>query len=1083
MLIMQTWPFMKPSFSIGLALLLTVSRCPAQSTDYSFSKLDVRDGLSNNNVDAIYKDHQGFLWFGTISGVNRYDGYTCKVFRHSDQDSTTIENDNVTGIYDGPDGKIWMSSYVGIDIYDPSTERFERHPERFFRSAQLPCAINLPNCGLAAILRSQESYTFVYADSGIYTWDPGHRAACIRSPSDGHAARASRFAAPADPVNAAARDPKGKLWLVHSSGLLEQFDPLNHLVTYSASILPGEDVNRFRYSLYIDPQGLLWLFAPGSLLGLYQFDPATHSLIHFSKTSGTTALNSTTALSSNVVNAVLQDNSGLIWIATDQGGVDIFDKRSKTIRWLLTGEEPGSLAQNTIGPMYKDDLGIIWLGTYKKGVNFYHPDLTRFPLIHHMPGQPQSLPFNDVNRFAEDNSGDLWIGTNGGGLLRFNRKLNTFSTWQHNARDANSPAADVIVSLTIDKHEKLWIGYYQGGLDCFDGHRFLHYRHNDADTASLADDRVNAILEDIDEQLWIGTMGGLDRYDPQTRSFHHYKPNPSIPSAIKSSYISSLVLDARGDLWIGTAYGLSVLQKASGRFVNYLRETNHLSDNNINNLWIDSTGLIWVACRLGLNVLMPGTDTFRVFLKKDGLPDNATLNILHDGQGHLWVTTADGLSKITVSRQAGNITINCTNYDESDGLQGREFNVYAAFRTRQGELVLGGAGGFNLFDPSHVGGETRPPPVLITDFRLFDKALDLPSPINITSQIKLGHDQNEFSLEFAALSYVNAKKDRYAYRLEGYDTGWINTDGQNRRATYSNISPGEYTFRVKAANSDGAWNEKGAALTITVGRPFWTTAPALAAYALLLLLLGYAGRRIWIGRTRTRLALTQVRQEAMRAHEWDQMKIRFLTNVSNEFRTPLSMILAPGDSLARNIPLGDDDHQLRQVAQNANSLLHLVSQLLDFRKIELKEHKLNKTPGDIVRFIHDTTYSIIDLAGEKHIEFTYLSEVDGLTVLFDREKLGSILFNLLSNAVRITEENGSIQLRLRVAARDENMVVLEVILRDTGIGMASGMGMAITREFVELHGGSMAIDSELTGGRCFTILLPLECQPLLPSNS
>jgi ligand-binding sensor domain-containing protein/signal transduction histidine kinase len=1070
---------MKPSPIIGLALLLTVSHCPAQTTDYSFSKLDARDGLSNNNVDAIYKDHQGFLWFGTISGVNRYDGYTCKVFRHSDQDSTTIENDNITGIYDGPDGRIWMSTYVGIDIYDPATERFERHPERFFRSAQLPCAKNLQNCGVTAILKSQQIYTFVYADSGIYTWEPGHLATRIKAPTGTHTAPTDTHTAPtaADPITAAGRDPKGNIWLIHNSGLIEQFDPLNHVVVYSASVLPGQNINRFKYSVYIDPQGLLWLFAPGSLLGLYQFDPATHALIHFSKTSGATPL------SSNVVNAVLQDNTGLIWIATDQGGVDLFDNRSKTIRWLLTGEEPGSLAQNTIGPMYKDDLGIIWLGTYKKGVNFYHPNLTRFPLIHHLPGQPQSLPFNDVNRFAEDNNGDLWIGTNGGGLLRFNRKSNTYTTWQHNPRDANSPAADVIVGLTYDKHGKLWIGYYHGGLDCFDGHRFLHYRHNDADTASLTDDRVNCILEDTDGQLWIATMGGLDRYDPQSGSFHHYRSNPSIPNTIKSLYISSLALDARGNLWIGTAYGLSFREKTTGRIVNYLRETNHLSENNINNLWIDSTGLIWVATRLGLSVMMPGTDTFRVFLKKDGLPDNAILNILPDTEGHLWVTTAAGLSKLTVSSQPGNITIDCMNYDETDGLEGREFNVYAAFRTRQGELVLGGAGGFNLFDPSRVGGETRPPPVLITDFRLFDKTLDLPLSITETSQIKLAHDQNEFSLEFVALSYVNAIKDSYAYRLEGYDTGWIATDAKTRRATYSNIGPGKYTFRVKAANSDGAWNEKGAALTITVARPFWTTAPAFAGYMLLILLLGYAGRRIWISRTRARLALMQVRQEALRAHEWDQMKIRFLTNVSNEFRTPLSLILAPGDNQARKGPYGEDDHQLRQVAQNANSLLHLVSQLLDFRKIELKEHHLNKTPGDIVRFIRDTTWSIIDLAGEKHIEFTYLSEVDALTVLFDHEKLGSILFNLLSNAVKITGENGTIQLRLRVAARDENMVVLEMILKDSGIGMASGMGMAITREFVELHGGSMTIESEPAGGRCFTILLPLESQPLLPSRT
>jgi ligand-binding sensor domain-containing protein/signal transduction histidine kinase len=1058
---------MKPSFSIGLALLLTVSRCPAQTTDYSFSKLDVRDGLSNNDVNSIYKDHQGFLWFGTISGVNRYDGYTCKVFRHADQDSTTIANDNITGIYEGPAGKIWMGTYVGIDIYDPSTERFDGHPERFFRSAQLPYGLHLPNCGLAAVLRSKEAYTFVYADSGIYVWDSGHQASCIRLP-------AYRHAGTADPINAAGRDAKGNLWLVHSSGLVEQFDPLRRVVLYSTAFLPQEITNRFKYSLYIDPDGLLWLYAPGSLYGLYKFDPASHTLQHFTKNGGTVAL------TSDAVNAVVQDDSGLIWIATDQGGVDLLDKRRSTIRCLLTGEEPGSLSQNTIGPIYKDDFGILWLGTYKKGVNFYHPDFTRFPLFHHLPGQPQSLPYNDVNRFAEDKKDDLWIGTNGGGLIRFDRKGNTFSTWRHNPQDANSPAADVIVGLTFDHSGKLWIGYYQAGLDCFDGHRFLHYRHKDADSVSLIDDRVNCILEDDDGQLWIATMGGLDRYDPQKKRFYHY--NPSIPNSVKSFYISSLAEDAQGNLWIGTAFGLDVRQKATGRFVYYLSEHNHLSENNINNLLIDSSGLIWVATRLGLNVLMPGTDTFRVFLAKDGLPDNAVLNILPDAQGHLWVGTAGGLSKITVVRQAGNIGINCVNYDENDGIQGREFNVDAAFRTRQGELVLGGAGGFNLFDPARVGKESRAPPVLLTGFQLFDKEIDLPFSITETREVKLAHDQNEFSLQFAALSFVNAKKDRYAYRLEGFDTGWINTDGQKRRATYSNIGPGEYTFRVKAANSDGAWNETGTALKITVARSFWTTAPAFVGYALLLLLLLYAGRRVSIVRARDGLASARERKEALRTHEWDQMKIRFLTNVSNEFRTPLSLILSPGDKQTRNGPDGGDDNQLRQVAQNANNLLHLVSQLLDFRKIELQEHKLDKSPGEIARFVRETSHSIINLAGEKNIEFIFRSEIDGLVLLFDHVKLGSILFNLLSNAVKITPENGTIQLDIRAAARGERMVVVEMILKDTGIGMASGIGLAITREFVELHGGTMTIDSDTSGGRCFTILLPLECQPVLPSN-
>jgi ligand-binding sensor domain-containing protein len=878
-----------------------------------------------------------------------------------------------------------------------------------------------------------------------------------------------------DPVNAAASDSNGNLWLVHASGLLEQFDPRRRAVLCSVSLLQKENTaNRFKYSLYIDPEGDLWLYAGGFRSGLYELDPESRTLRHFSKDGGRTAL------TSDVVNAVVQDDSGLIWIATDQGGVDLLDKHRSTVRCLTNGEDPTSLAQNTIVTLYKDDLGILWLGTYKKGVNYYHPNFARFPLFRHQPGQPQSLPYNDVDRFAEDKTGNLWIGTDGGGLIRFDRITNTFTSWLHKPRDTNSPAADAVVGLAFDQGGKLWIGYYLGGVDVFDGHRFLHYRHNDADPASLADDRVNCILASGDGKMWIGTMGGLDRYDPQEKRFRHY--NETIPNTVPSLYLSCLREDPHGNVWIGTTNGISVWQKATDRFRHYTHENSGLSDNSVTDVWMDSTGLTWVATWRGLSVLKPGTDTFRVFKTKDGLPDNSILKLLPDDRGHLWASTPAGLSRITPVRQAGKIGVNCVNYDENDGLQGRQFNERAALKTRRGELVFGGPNGFNLFDPARIGLEPRGFTILITGFQLFDKEIDLPLSITETNQVKLAHDQNEFSIEFAALNYINAKKDRYVYRLEGFDTGWITTDGLNRRATYSNIGPGKYTFRVKAANSDGTWSKNEAALTITISRFFWTTTPAYILYSLPVLLLLYAGRRLIIGRARAREALAGERQQVQRTQALYQMKIRFLANVSNEFRAPLALLLTPGDKPNMNVTDQDDGNQLFQISRNASSLLHLVNQLLDLRKIDSHEQKLNKTPGDIGLFVRETVYSFVNVMGKNDIEFIYNSDVDGLMLIFDHDKLGSVLFNLLSNAFKATPGNGTIQLGLRVTARHERMVMLEIALQDTGIGMTSGLGLVITRELVDLHGGSMTIDNEPSGGRRFTILLPLECQPLLTSN-
>ncbi len=504
---------------------------------------------------------------------------------------------------------------------------------------------------------------------------------------------------------------------MHTDGSLEQWDATHHKLLCRKEALQKQILKTSNdYLLFIDRQDILWIYARGRLLGLYGYDPRSDSLMHFSKESASGRL------SSNLINDVIQDDKGLIWVGTDQGGLDLMDKQRWTVRCLLnTGEERG-LPQNSITALYKDDFGIIWLGTFKKGIAYYHPDIIRFPLYRHQPGQPNSLPYDDVDRFAEDKKGNLWIGTNGGGLIYFDREKNVFTRYRHDVADPNSLCSDVIVGLCIDHKGDLWIGSYLAGLDRYDGKRFTHYRHNDAVPGSLSDDRVNTIMEDEDQDLWVGTMGGgLDRFDPEKAIFYHN--NPSMPHSIYSSYISSLAEDANSDLWIGTTFGIDVLQKNTGKFIHYLDANSKLSINNINDICRDHLGNMWVATRRGLNVLTPGTDTFRLFFVKDGLPDNTILNIQEDDAHQLWVSTPNGISKIVVSGSGGDLRISCSNYDEYDGLQGREFNENASLKTREGELLFGGGNGFNLFKPSDIRPDKQPPPVVITDLQLFNKEI------------------------------------------------------------------------------------------------------------------------------------------------------------------------------------------------------------------------------------------------------------------------------------------------------------------------------------------------------------------------
>lgn len=744
----------------------------AQNNIYQFNSIDARKGLSNNQVNAIFKDERGFIWLGTTSGLNRYDGYNFKVFRRKPGDTTSIGDDYVSQIVKGPDQTLWILSPNGWNIFNPRTEKFTSN------SLQVIQSLGIVDDGFSDIVEDKRSnFWFVYPRKGLYKYNSVTKKTSFFSPAS------KLLALSSSNVSRVAVDSKGYVWVIYTEGTLEKIDPVSDKVVFRTAVLrPYIKTTDIFYRIFIDRDDDLWIYTRAEARGVFYYRPPQNDLQIFQKETGAVRLNN------NIVNGVTQDNKGLIWIATDHGGINLVNKKDFSVRYLTNDEnDPKSLSQNSVNTIYTDDDGTIWIGTYKKGVSQFHENNARFPLYHHQSCNTQSLPYNDINKFLEDKAGNLWIGTNGG-LIYFDRKAGTYKRYVHSDADPNSLSNNVIVSMHIDNEGKLWIGTYFGGMDCFDGKKFTHYRHDPKNPQSLADDRVWEIFEDSRHRFWIGTLTeGLELFDRKTGTFTHYGWGRANRSPA-SRYVCSIVEDKSGNIWMATSLGLEMLDVRTGAFQHFEHIENDptsLSYNNVVDLLPDSRGLLWIATRNGLNVYSPSTKKFTSFYTTDGLPDNSIFTLLEDNNGSIWATTPNALARVIVSGTAAAPTFGFKSYNEADGLQSGQFNEHAALRLRSGELVVGGANGMNIFLPSGLSEKKPAPHLVITDLQIFNNSarigeqyegsVVLPQSITEAKEITLEYDQNVFTVEFAAIDFLAQDKIKYAYKLEGFNTEWLTT--------------------------------------------------------------------------------------------------------------------------------------------------------------------------------------------------------------------------------------------------------------------------------------------------------------------
>ena len=1095
--------FLLQLFLLNVAVVVAIE-LPVQK-QFKFMHLTINDGLSNNQVRAILKDSQGFMWFGTGRGLNRFDGMNVKVYKHDPYDDSSIPFNAIDFLFEDSSGKIWIKSQTDFVIFDPLTESFTS-PGEYLKTSSIPVE------SLRTLFKDQYGSTwFVNSESGLYKFDLTDSTVAVVQHRDQDLNSIS-----SNSMVGMAQDSKGNYWVISYSGVLEQLDSENYSVIQRFQLNPEFADQLNNYSLFVDSDDDLWVCSPGQPYGVFFIDTSTGKLLHGGSNSTEIRLNN------NLVSSIVQDEHGLVWLATDHGGINQVNKADFSVLYLVNNpDDDYSICQNSVNFLYHDSENIIWAGTYKKGVSYYHEDLILFEHYRHIPSIPSSLPFNDVNCFVEDKSGNLWIGTNGGGLLYFDRKNNEYKVFKHDSHDPGSLNNDIIVSLFIDRSNQLWIGSYYGGLDRYDGQVFRHHQHDPDDPTSLSDNRVWEVFEDSKRNLWVGTLtGGLELFDREKGIFYHYASEDM--NSVGSNFIMSIMEDSENNLWLGTSDGVDRLNLLTKRFEHFTPEPgvlDKLSAKIALEIHEDARGYIWIATPEGLNLYSKDEDKFRVFTESDGLADSNIKTILEDQQSNLWIGTTNGISRIEVENFADKpsleqLQIQVTNFDMMDGLQGKEFNENAAYRTKAGELIFGGANGFNLFYPEELGAQEPNNNIVLTNFRVFNQEVPVGIPFrnriildqSITQQdeITLRYNENVFSLNFAALNFFQPEKNIFEYKLEGFNEEWLKTDVQKSEATFTNLNAGEYLLRVRVSGDGGSnWNEMNPPLKIEIMPPFWRSSYAFVFYILFFIFILFIARRLLVERERLKFAAEQEHQEAERIQQLDALKTKFFTNISHEFRTPLTLILAP---IERMIGQANDEKQkdqLKFIHRHARRLLAMVNQLLDFRKMEVQKIEAKKSWGNLVGFVEEIGFSFQDLAENKEINFEFKSDVSELFTFFDQDKIEKIISNLLSNAYKFTPEKGRIGLDISTnlsRSGDEELQIGQVIIEvnDSGIGIShekkerifdrffqddlpnsfvnqgSGIGLSLVSDYVSILEGTIKVESILGKGSAFIVVLPVQ---------
>lgn len=1034
-------------------------------------------------ITAIEQDSAGFMWFGGANGLARYDGYTLQIFRQDNNQPGTLASSYVNDLMIARDGTLWVATRGGLHHFDHATNTFINHrPADHYSQVANVDDVN-------SLVEDQDGNFWLGTRGGLFHFERQSNNFTRHSLDDETETQTDSIIWQVVP------DQDGFLWLGHHTRGVSRYDPARKEYQHyphdplSTSGPTFPDVRK----LYVDSQNILWVGTYGG--GLNRFDRATNQFEFIEHDA---------AEKSAIVWAVNEDREGNLWVGDGSAVYFRAPDSEKFSRFTHEENEPTSLGNYVINHIFEDQAGDIWLGFYPAGIDMVDRQASVFRNYRYRSEDTNTVADGGVLSAFEDAIGNIWVGA-GYGLSYFDRTNDRFTRMQHNPDEANSLSGNTILSIVEDSRAQLWLGVWSGGLNQLDlaSGKFTHFMPDKNNPASLRGREPWSVIEDSQGDIWIATEEGLNRYQYATNAFTWFSPSLAQLDGDGSLYARVVYEDAQQNIWLGGLRGLFLLDKETGEFTRFHREAaraDSLPVDFVLSIYEDSKGNLWVGTDGGgLSLFDRERKKFTTFDSRQGLANGVVASIVEDAQGYIWLGTQKGLSRFDPERKT------FRNFDKRHGLNDNLFNRNAPLVTHTGELFFGNSKGFTLFDPSLLSSNTFVPKVVFTDFQIFNKSVTpgsenspLQKTITYTDTITLDHTQSVFSLEFSALSYHLAEENQYAFRLVGFDQDWQQV-GNKRTATYTNLDAGNYTFEVKGANNDGVWSVEPARLHFRILPPLWKTWWAYALYGCVLLLFLY-----WLTRvSRIKLyyeqkKLEQERLLVKRLTDLDKLKDEFLANTSHELRTPLNGIIGLAESLidgATGELAPKTRYNLAMIVASGNRLASLVDDILDFAKLKNKGLVLRKKALDLHVLVDIVLTLSQPLVAKKPMHFVNRVPADLPPVYADEDRLMQIFYNLIGNAAKFTDR-GSIIIS---AEADDDVITVHVI--DTGIGIpadkltdifssfqqvegtsdrmqgGTGLGLPITRQLVELHGGEMTVESLFGQGSRFSFTLPLGAMP------